>query len=252
MYISFVMNTPFCRLIIFFSFLQMARSQLSLKLPSFYTLVKTNKKKEILYSILKTLFMYWFSVNVLQNIKMLPLQDWHVIHLCRKLRFLRRAILQAQIVSEKFFLFRGREGERQRFVSQCDLYARSFRVVQSGLLKVNVPPVPSSVVHIIRRQRERLYITLRLYGNAHTRRLDWNRYEEETEPNWSHMNETIIMQGDDESHTLTRSLNCQRGREEREREKNAFFHSFPLSPFSAGRDINLYFPREDWDFIGKS
>lgn len=37
------------------------------------------------------------------------------------------------------------EGERRWFVSQCDLYARSFRAVQSGSLKVNVlvPLVPS-------------------------------------------------------------------------------------------------------------
>lgn len=222
---TFVMNTPFCRLIIFFSFSRMARSQLSLKLPSVYNLIKMNKKKERSYTLFwkYPLFMYWFCVNVLQNMKMQQLQDWYVIHLCqKKLRF-----CIAQIVSEKFLLFRGREGERQRFVSQCDLYARSFRVVQSGLLKVNVPPVPSRV-HVIRRQRERLYITLRLYGNAYTRRLDWNRYEEETEPNWSHMNETIIMRGDDESHTLRWSLNCRRGREEREREKYFFFLFFPL------------------------
>lgn len=55
------------------------------------------------------------------------------------------------------FIVRGiislsREKERQRLVSQCDLCARSFRAVQSGLLKVNVlvPPVSSGVVYAIR------------------------------------------------------------------------------------------------------
>lgn len=76
--------------------------------------------------------------------------------------------------------------------------------------------------------------------NAYTRRLDWNRYEEETEPNWSHMNGTIIMRGNDESHTLRRSLNRRRGRE-RERKKR-FFHCFPLHLF-LGRDISLYSSR---------
>lgn len=58
-------------------------------------------------------------------------------------RFIVRGIL---------FLSLSQEKERQRLVLQCDLYARSFRAVQSGSLKVNVlvPPVSSGVVYAIR------------------------------------------------------------------------------------------------------
>lgn len=135
-------------------------------------------------------------------------------------------LLRSFTLRDSSFISLSWEKERQRLVSQCDLYARSFCAVQSGSLKVNVlvPPVSSRVVYVIRwreRRRRRLYVTVCLYVTHTATRLKSVRRRNRAElvaHEWDHNHA-----GTTSRIRLRGSLNHQRGKE-----CGCFFTTFPL------------------------
>lgn len=157
--------------------------------------------REVKLTTLSLGFNFFISyINMLQNVDAAAqLWDRYVIAFCWEV--LLGAIHRSQdSLSLSFSLFlAGERGITARFAmwSLCPIIPRrTVRLVKSE----------RSCSACFQRGRIRDSTTTRAtttmitcYAapicNARIRRLDWNRYGEETEPNWLHMNGTIIMRG---------------------------------------------------------